>query len=261
MPLEIEYDEATGKIGALPEPLQKFVDNLINQTGGKLRAKIEADVEAKYADKLKGVDPAERERLKLLEEENSRFKTSEAERKAEYEKALKIREEAEAKREEERKKADDLRSKELDRRDARLRDMAKNEIKIAAKNLGARTESLDELARLLGADLDLDSDLQPYVKGTDGKPATDEAGKPVTIEGHVKAYLDSHAHHRTPTSGTGGGARGGASLTTSTLTGKALEAQKKVDEIKERMSTRNPTNKDVSDLFNAQQALKAAIGG
>lgn len=259
MALEIEYDEATGKIGTLPEPVQKFVDSLINQTGAKLRKTITEDVEKQYAEKLKGVDPAERERLKLLEDENNRFKTADAERKAEYDKALKIREEAEAAREKERAKTDETRQKEIERRDARLRDMARSEIKIAAKNLGARTESLDELARLLGADLDLDADLQPFVKGADGKPLVDKDGKPVTIEGHVQQYLDSHAHHQVPKSGAGGGARGGASLTTSTLTGKALEAQKKVDEIQERMATRNPTNKDINDLFVAEKELKAAI--
>lgn len=208
-PIEVEYDETTGKIGTLPEPLQKFVDGLINQTHRTLRQQV-ADLETKV--KTGGEGIAERERLKALEEENHRFKTAEAERKAEYEKALKIREEADAKREEERKREIEKTQQELHRRDGRLREMAKNEIKIAAKNLGARAESLDELAAILGASLDLDADLQPFVKGPDGKPAIVD-GAPVTIEGYVKGYLDTHPHHRASTGGTGGGARGGASLT------------------------------------------------
>lgn len=259
--LEVEFDEATGKIGSLPEPLQKFVDRLINETGGKLRTTIEKDVEAKYADKLKAVDPVEREKLALLQDENQRFKIAEQERKAEYEKALKLREEAETAREVERNKALDLTKAEITRRDARLREMARNEIKIAAKNLGARTESLDELARLLGADLDLDADLQPFVKGADGKPATDKEGNPVSIEGFVHAYLDTHSHHRAAPAGTGGGARGGASIH-SPLTGPALKAQQHADEIRERISkTPNPSPSQINELFEANKALKKATGG
>lgn len=212
MALEIEYDEATGKIGTLPDPLQKFVNNLIDQSHKGLRQQV-TDLESKIKGAgTGGLDAAERERLKAIEDENHRFKTQEAERKAEYDKALKIREEAEAGRDKERQQELDKSKAEVTRRDGRLREMARSEIKIAAKNLGARTESLDELAKLLGADLDLDADLQPFVKGADGKPATDKDGKPVTIEGYVKAYLDKNTHHRAGAGGTGGGARGGASL-------------------------------------------------
>jgi hypothetical protein len=258
--LEVEYDEATGKIGTLPEPVQRFVDRLIAETGGKLRATITKDVETQYAEKLKAVDPVEREKLQIALDENQRFKISEQERKAEYEKALKLREEGEAARDVERNKALEATKLEITRRDARLRDMAKNEIKIAAKNLGARTESLDELARLLGADLDLDADLQPFVKGADGKPAIDKDGGPVTIEGFVHAYLDTHSHHRVPAAGSGGGARGGASIT-GTLTGPALRAQQKLDEVNDRISkTSNPTALDINEQFKAIRAVRAAAG-
>jgi hypothetical protein len=38
------------------------------------------------------------------------------------------------------------------------------------------------------------------------------AGNPLAIDVFVKEYLDSHAHHKKPAGGTGGGARGGASF-------------------------------------------------
>jgi hypothetical protein len=260
--LEVDYDETTGKIGTLPEPIQKFVDRLIAETGGKLRATITKDVETQYAEKLKAVDPVEREKLQIALDENGRFKIAEQERKAEYEKALKLREEAETARETERNKALDATKVEITRRDVRLREMAKNEIKIAAKTLGARTESLTELAALLGADLDLDPDLQPFVKGADGKPAVDKDGKPVSIEGFVHAYLDTHPHHRVSVAGAGGGARGGASIHSSTLTGPALRAQQTLDDVNQRIAKKgSPSAADINEQFKAIRGVRAAAAG
>jgi len=254
-PLEVEFDEATGKIGTLPEPLQKMVDGLIGQSHKTLRTQI-TELETKLkAGTGGGTNAAEIERLKALEDENNRFKTADLERKAEYDKALKIREEAEANREKERQKELEKASGEVKRRDERLREMARSEIKIAAKNLGARTESLDELARLLGADLDLDTDLQPFVKGTDGKPAVGADGKPVTIEGHVKAYLDTHSHHRASTGGTGGGARGGASY--SGAEASAIEAAEAELEEARKELARNKTNtRAMSKVLAADKKVK-----
>lgn len=262
--LEIEIDDATGQPKELPDALKKHVNTLVD-TGFKARhAELRTTLEKELTDKLKGsggLSEAERERMKALEEENSRHRQSEAERRADYEKANKIREEAEAAREKERQAEAEKRQQEITRRDGRLREMARGEIKIAAKTLGARDESLDELGRLLGADLDLDPDLQPFVKGADGKPATDKDGKPVTIEGHVKAYLDTHPHHRAPTGGAGGGARGGATLTAG-LSTEAREAAAKVQAIEERIQKGDRSDTAVDDLFEAQRALaKARAGG
>lgn len=256
MALEIEYDEATGKVGTLPEPVQKMVDGLINQAHKGLRSQI-SDLEKKVGG---GNDAVERERLKALEEENQRFKTADAERKSEYDKALKIREDADAKRDEERKKDADKTQAEIKRRDERLREMARSEIKIAAKRHGARDESLDELARLLGADLDLDADLQPFVKGTDGKPAVDKDSKPVTIEGYVKAYLDTHTHHRAAAGGTGGGARGGASFSGADPTA----VEKAEGDLKAAQERYRANRNDVDALDAIQKAsvrLKTAKAG
>lgn len=255
-PLEVEFDEATGKIGTLPEPLQKFVDGLIDQRHGKLRSEL-ADLQAKV--KSGTGDNVDRERLKALEDEVNRHRTADAERKSEYDKAIKIREEAEAKRDEERNKELEKANGELARRDGRLREMARSEIKIAAKNLGARTESLDELAALLGAQLDLDADLQPFVKGTDGKPAADKDGKPITIEGHVKAYLDSHRHHVKGQDGQGGGARGGATF--EHLSGDVRTAQEQVDAADAALKKNPRDNHALLALHNAQIALDRAKAG
>jgi hypothetical protein len=112
---------------------------------------------------------------------------------------------------------------------------------------------------LLGADLDLDADLMPFVKGADGKPAADKDGKPVTIEGLVKAYLDTHPHHRAATTGTGGGARGGAS--NQHLTTEARDAQAKVDDIKGRIAKDPRNDALVSALYEAERDLRKAQAG
>lgn len=258
--LQIEIDDTTGLPKELPDALKKHVDGLVD-TGFKarhaeLRTKLEKELAA-----TRGADPteAERARLKALEEEVERHRLADAERKADYDKANKIREDAEAAREAERKKADDARDGELKRRDGRLREMARGEIKIAAKTLGARDESLTELAALLGADLDLDADLNAFVKGTDGQPAKGQDGNPVTIEGHVKAYLDTHPHHRATTAGTGGGARGGANL--DHLSGPVRAAQQKVNEAQAELEKNPNSNALVTKLLNAERDLKKVQSG
>jgi len=261
--LEIEIDDTTGQPKEIPEALKKHVDGLVDVGFKNRHSEMRSKLEKEFSEKYKGgggePSEAEKARIKAIEEENARHRTAEAERKADYEKANKIREEAEAAREAERKKADDERTKEITRRDTRLREMARGEIKIAAKTLGARDESLDELAALLGASLDLDADLQPFVKGADGKPAVDKDQKPVTIEGHVKAYLDTHPHHRASTAGAGGGARGGSP--TSHLTTEGREAQAKVDAIQDRISKGDRTDATLNELYEADRALRKAQAG
>lgn len=260
--LQIEIDDTTGQPKEIPDALKKVIDAQIAQgvdTGFKarhaeLRTKLEAELAAKNTSGT--ASEADRARLKALEEELDRHRIADAERKADYDKAQKIREEADKKRDDERAAKDAERDKEITRRDGRLREMARTEIKVVAKTLGARDESLDELGKLLGADLDLDADLNAFVKGADGKPAADKDGNPVTIEGHVKAYLDTHPHHRASTAGAGGGARGGANL--EHLTGPVRAAQQKVNEAQEKLAKNPSSNVAVNDLLEAQRALKQA---
>lgn len=259
--LEIEIDDATGQPKELPDALKKHVDGLVD-VGFKARhAELRTKLEKELTEKLRTGDgtEAERAKLKALEEELERHRIAEAERKKDYETAQKIREEAEAKREEERKAKEAEKDKEITRRDGRLREMSRSEIKIAAKNLGARTESLDELAALLGADIDLDADLLPFVKGADGKPATDKDGKPVTIEGHVKAYLDTHPHHRVSTAGAGGGARGGAHF--ASMSTEVREAATKVEALQKQIADGDHSTTTLNKLFEANRELTKARAG
>lgn len=256
--LQIELDDTTGQPKELPDALKKHVDTLIAQGVDKGFKARHAELRTQLEKELKasGGDPVVAEKLKTLEEENQRFKLDELERQKKYDEAEQLRKEREEKRQQDHQKELTAREQEIQRRDNRLRETARTEIKIAAKKLGARDESLDELGKLLGADLDLDADLNAFVKGADGKPAADKDGKPVTIEGHVKAYLDTHPHHRASTAGTGGGARGGANL--EHLSGPVRAAQQKVNEATAELEKNPHSNVLVNRLLEAQRELRQA---
>ena len=205
--ITIEVDEQ-GNIGTLPEPLQKFFDKGFKEAFKKGAAKVEADLQARPP-----VDPAERERLKLLEQENARFKEEKALAAQNYEEARRLQE-------------------------ARLRAGLGAEIRAAAVAAGARDESLPELAKLLGADLDLDGNLEPFVKGEDGKPRTDKDGKPVTIEGFVTEYLSGHPHHLKGGTSTPGRAMGGATFRQTPANAADLQHEAAIAAVAEQPSTR-----------------------
>lgn len=206
---------------------------------------------AKKAEELKPhlVDPAERERMKTLESENEKLKIAELEREKKYEEANKIREDRTAK---------ELAAKDeaISLRESKLRAGVRSEIAAAALKYGARDESLDELKAILGGEIDFDEQLDPFVKGADGKPAADAKGQPLTIEGRVRAYLDSHRHHVKGHDGTGGGARGGASF--DNLSDDVREAAEKVAAAEKKLKANPRDDAAVLELHTANQALLRA---
>lgn len=236
--IDIEIGD-DGKISTLPEPVQKFVDGLISDAHRRAYEKAAGEA------KKQGFDPVERERLKQLEEEKKAREIADLEREKKYEEATRLRDE---------KWQKDVAAKEaaLQQRDQRIRRGLRADIRAAALKHGARDESLDELGMLLSGDLDLDADLEPFVKGADGKPATDKDHNPVSIEGHVKAYLDSHPHHRKAPAGQGGGARGGASFQggVSDAAGRLLAAKEKLER-----GDRSPAT--MAEFLTAQREVKA----
>lgn len=201
----IEIDDK-GNIGTLPEPVQKFLDGRINDAFKRGAAKVEAEL------KDRTMDPAEKERLKLLEQENAKFKEEKALADKNYEEARRLQEERLSKIAAEKDEAIKARDAEVTRRTARLKSMLGSEIRAAAVAAGARDESLPELVKLLGADVDLDDDLQPVVKGEDGNPLAGKDGKPISIEGFVTQYLAEHPHHLRGSRGVPGKAQDGAAF-------------------------------------------------
>jgi hypothetical protein len=204
--ITIEVDDK-GNIGTLPDPVQKFLDKKINDAHRRGAESAEEKLRPRLRSEV------DEERLKTLEAENSRFKEAELKRKGEQEEAKKLADERHAAELKDREEKLAAKDSEITRRQDRLRSMLKTEVRAAAVAAGARAESLAELEKLLGAELDLDAQtLEPFVKGQDGKPATDKDGKPQTIEGFVTQYLADHPHHFGRTPGKSGRATGGATF-------------------------------------------------
>jgi hypothetical protein len=200
----VQIDEQ-GKFGTLPEPLQQFVDRAIRDAYKSGAEKAEQ----RLADRV--VDPAERERLMQTEQDNRLLREEIATRDKNFEEAARLREERFQKTLTDAEARVAAASQEIERRTSRLKDMLGAEIRAAAVAAGAREESLPELSKLLGADVDLDTDLRPFVRASDGS-AREQDGKPMSIEGLVREYLASHPHHLKGGRSTSGRAQGGVAV-------------------------------------------------
>lgn len=217
---------ADGTIAQLPEALQKHLDGIVSK---RLREDRER--------RTKTPDPVEHEKLATLEQELEAFRIRDAEAQKKYDEALGIRE----------KRQQDEREKyqaEIDRRTERIKRSVRAEIQSAALKAGARDESLDELADLLGGKVSLNDDLDPVVLGADGQP--DATG----IDGMVARYLDSKPHHKRGTPGQSMAAAGGSFRQQGTVTGGAAE---KIAAIQARVAAQGTaTAKDMQELREAR---------
>lgn len=202
--VEIEIGD-DGSIGKLPDPVQKFFDKRFEEAYRKGADKTERALSPLT------VDPVEMERLRTRDKALAEVELREAERQKEYDKARQLHAEAA-----EKAKAEAVKAVEQKRQAAvdRLRESLTRTIKATAKALGARDESLPELERLLGAEVDLDDDLNEFVRDASDpkKPRLTDKGEKVTIEGLVADYLKTHPHHIAAAPVKGGKAPGGATL-------------------------------------------------
>mgnify|MGYP001559356587 CR=1 FL=1 len=244
--LTVEVDDK-GNIGTLPDALQKFLDKQINESFRRGASKVEAEMKDKLA------DPAEKERLKLLEDENHRYKEEKALAEKNWEEAARLKEERHTKALADRDAIAVTTQAEIARRDVRLRAMLGAEIQAAAVTAGARLESTVELQKLLGADLDLDAMLQPFVKGADGKPVLATDGTPQTIQGYVTQYLADHPHHLQSTRGTSGRAAGGASLRGLPATGADADVERALATVEDQ-----PSGANLAGAIGAMRRRKTA---
>lgn len=230
--LTVPMDEH-GNIGTLPDPLQKFID-------GKIADALRRGKEKGLSERAAQPNPVEVERLRQLEEQVKAYEIQEAERRAEYEKALKLRED-------DYTKTTTKLQQEVSKREARLKAALAAEIRAAAVTHGAREQSLAELQTLLAPRLGLTEALDPVVLGDDGQPSDR------SIEDLVKGYLDAHPHHRAaPVAG--GGARGGASFQGQTLHPRQQRAAEAIARIRADRSDLNAIN----ELFEATRSARSS---
>jgi hypothetical protein len=243
--LEIEVND-DGSFGKLPDTIQTFFNKKIAEA----KRDAEARTEAKMTPYL--ADPAELERLRQRDKVLADVELKEAERVKDYEKARKIQEEAHAK---DRADAVAAEKKQTAKAIERVKAGVGKSIRAAALANGARAESLEELERLLSADIDLDDELNEYVVDAKDRkaPRLDADGKPVPIEGLVADYLKTHPHHVAAAPGAGGGARGGATFTGARVTAATDDRSKARLAVAE-----NPTAKNVGALLRTAMATKSA---
>lgn len=253
--IEIEIDDAKGEIlGETPEALKAILARIENTAHGagfgkgaakaaeEAKAQIAAAVTAEKA-RLDAMAPLEREKFERESNENKTLKQNMLEASRAADQAMKAREEAHATQLLERAEA-------LKKRNAKIVDLTKAQLRGEARAVGARDESLDELEVILHASVGYSDDMEPFVRNPDGTAKTVQ-GKPQSIGSFVKEYLDTHTHHRKPTSGTGGGARGGASF--HGHTGGTLNA----DTAKARVENGDRSAQAIDDLFQATRKKSA----
>jgi hypothetical protein len=241
----VEFGE-DGKPVKVPAEVQALIDRSFGQ--GQAKATDEAakkmKTEIESLRQAGNLNPAERERLRSLEVDLSKTREELAMRDKNFEEAQKIREERHARDLSEREDKLKAKDAEVERRTGRIRELLGNQLRAAALEAGARKESIGELEVLLGSRIGLDDALQAFVTDAKdaGKAALDKDGKPVTIEGFVAQYLTDHPHHKSPTSGRGGGGRGGRSTAGDPgVTGEKAQAFESV--------AANPTVASVANAF------------
>ena len=245
--IEVEIDDKGEIIGDTPEALKgiftRIETSAHGQGYGKGVAKAAEDAKKQIADtvaaelaKKDAMLPIERAKWAQVEEDNKSLQTRIIEGDREHDRTLKSREEQHAKELLDRADA-------LKKRNSKIVDLTKAQLRGEASRAGARDESLEELEVILHASIGYDDDMEPFVRNGDGTPRLVH-GKPQTLGAFVKEYLDGHAHHRKPAGSQGGGARGGASLSSG-------GAPVGVDAARARIDGGDRSPQAINDLFNA----------
>jgi hypothetical protein len=254
--VDLEIDDKGDVVGAVPSALKEYIAqaeikahgngyrNGASETATKAQKEFEERLRVELA-KKDALAPLEREKLARFEEENTALNTRLTESMRESSQMLRAREEAHAR--ELLSRTDALKT-----RDARIQKLVGDQLEVLALSAGARDESLSELKVILGAAVSFDDEMEPYVKGEDGRPRTLSNGQALSLKAFVKDYLETHPHHRKPPSGVGGGARGGATFHGLNRDTVSLDAAKK------RIDQGDRSAGAINELFEASRQRKAA---
>lgn len=248
--IELELDDKGEIVGETPDTLKAILARIETtahgQGYGKGVQKAAEDAKKQIADtvaseiaKREAMLPIERAKWAQIDEDNKSLQTRLIETDREHDRLLKSREETHAKELLDRADA-------LKLRRSVIEEMTKATLRTEARVNGARDESAEELEVILHSSIGYDDQGRPFVKNADGSPKTVH-GKPQPIGAFVKEYLDSHAHHKKPAGGTGGGARGGASF------GGHSGAAPTVDAARQRMEAGDRSPDAIDQLFKASR--------
>jgi hypothetical protein len=250
----VEFDDKGELVGEAPSELGAIFKRIesthygqgygkgVSKAAEDAKAQIESNVKAEVA-RLNALAPLEAEKHQRIAEENSILQTRLTELAKESDRTLKQREEAHARQ---TVAAQDA----LAKREGRIKDLVKAQIRGEALGYGAREESLSELELILINAIGYDEDMEPFVKDEDGKPRQLH-GKAIGLSTYVKQYLDSHPHHRKAPTARGAAAAGGASFHNlgSTVTEAAAKA---------RIESGDRSASAIDDLFKASRQKRAS---
>lgn len=212
---DIELDDKGEFVGTAPAEVDAIFKRIeaehyrigvgkgYEQAAKEAKQQIDDTVRFELA-KKDAMAPLEKERVSKIEADNADLMVKLTESARDHDRLLKNREETHA-----RELLD--RADRLTRRDARIRDLTKTQVRQEARVAGARDESLEELEMILTNYIGFDDDMSPFVKNLDGTPQLLH-GKAIPLATFVGQYVENHPHHRKPAPGRGGDARRGASL-------------------------------------------------
>lgn len=244
----VEFDDKGELIGESPQELAALFKRTetaaygqgygkgVEKAAQDAKKQIEDNVKAEVA-RLNALAPLEAEKHARIAEENTLLQGRLTELAKESDRALKQREEAHA-------REIVARTESLAKRDTRIRELVKSQIRADALGYGAREESLPELELILINAVGYDDDMVPFIRDESGQPLH-QHGKPIGLSTYVKQYLESHPHHRKPPAGRGGDARGGASFHGHHGATMTVEAAKT------RIESGDRSIGSINDLFNA----------
>lgn len=233
--IEIEIND-DGTFGALPDPIQKFVNREI--ANAKRAARAEAAAVP---------SPVDLERLKAAESELTALKQKEAERLGEYQKARELAEatwKKEISAEKQRAEAAEAKARET----ARAKLAA--EIKAEALKAGADPDSIDDFVTLaVASGIDFDAELKPVIQ-------KDGTADPLDVGGFVESLLDAKPYFKRATKPAGSGARGGYSVHGGTVDAKTASLQQALRDAQARVQANPADTTAVNAVFEATRALR-----
>lgn len=217
---QIELDDKGKPAGELPEAVQKFIDGKFNEGFGKGAEKTakeaKAQVDQALAEAKGSTDPLVREKIATLEKEAARLNGEIAKRDGDWQGQIEAEKKAAKLEIKAREETIAALKADNEKRTARLKELAANEIKAAALKNGALEGAVDDLAALLSPQIGLDESLQWFVLDADGKSARlGEDGKPVSVEGLVAKTLAEKPYFKAA-GGSRAASQGGRSLSTGT---------------------------------------------
>lgn len=244
----IDIDEKGDFVGQLPTEVDAILKRIETTAHGKgfgagsakaaeeAKKQIEDTVRTRIAE-FEARQPLERERYEGIEKENGSLKTQLTEIRTAHDRSLRSREEQHA--EELNRRVESVR-----KRDARIAELVNGQVRGMAIAAGCRDESLEHVALIIGHQIGFTDDMEPFIKAADGSPLQ-QHGKTVSIEAHVKSFMETYPNFRKTTQQrTQQPGRAATFHQVSGNTGTLKEAQDRV-----QSGDRSPSA--INELFNA----------